>query len=308
MIFIGKYYILYKKIQINKIKLIIIKLILYKYNIHIIRMIILSIDVGIKNLAVCCFNIDLQDKTYNLIDWKVYNLCEDSIKYCSCKKNNGKLCNKKAKYIKYDIYCCKTHANISDYCIPTSEMNISNLKKKRVSELYSIAKKYNIKHDEKILKNKLLDLFQDHISNNYFDIIVPVKIDDVHMLTIGKNITTIFNNNYENLNIDAVLIENQISPIANKMKTIQGMIAQYFIMTSISEILFVSSINKLKHYKDCQRLSYNERKKKSIEICRNNLIETNSSYLQYFDKSNKKDDLSDSYLQGLWYIRDKIFM
>ena len=31
-------------------------------------------------------------------------------------------------------------------------------------------------------------------------------------------------------NIKYVLIENQISPIANRMKTIQGMLAQYFIM------------------------------------------------------------------------------
>ena len=32
--------------------------------------------------------------------------------------------------------------------------------------------------------------------------------------------------------ITHVFIENQISPIANRMKTIQGMLAQYFIMKS----------------------------------------------------------------------------
>ena len=35
---------------------------------------------------------------------------------------------------------------------------------------------------------------------------------------------------YKDDDIDTVIIENQISPIANRMKTLQGMIAQYFIM------------------------------------------------------------------------------
>ena len=32
--------------------------------------------------------------------------------------------------------------------------------------------------------------------------------------------------------IDIILLENQISPIANRMKTLQGMIAQYFIINN----------------------------------------------------------------------------
>ena len=32
-----------------------------------------------------------------------------------------------------------------------------------------------------------------------------------------------------------------------------------------------------------------------------------SENLLLFDKSNKKDDLADSYLQGLWYIKEKVF-
>jgi hypothetical protein len=47
--------------------------------------------------------------------------------------------------------------------------------------------------------------------------------------------------------ITHVVIENQISPIANRMKTIQGMLAQYFIMNNTDiHIEFVSSANKLK--------------------------------------------------------------
>ena len=29
-------------------------------------------------------------------------------------------------------------------------------------------------------------------------------------------------------------------------------------------------------------------------------------WIEYFDKHKKKDDLADSYLQGLWYIKYKL--
>lgn len=271
-------------------------------------MIILSIDVGIKNLAVCCFEVDCQNKTQNIIDWDVHDLCGQNNFKCLFETKNGKKCNKNAKYIKNDLYCCKTHANSSKYFIPTSEMNIKNLKKKRISELYVLAKSYNIEHEDKIGKSELLKLFEDHIKDNYFDIIAPVKIDDIHMITMGRNINRIFTEKYKKLNIDLVLIENQISPIANKMKTIQGMIAQYFIMSSLSEIEFISSINKLKDFENCKNLSYKERKSKSIEICRHEISSSDPDFVSVFDNSNKKDDLSDSYLQGIWYIKNKIFI
>lgn len=268
-------------------------------------MIILSIDVGIKNLAVCCLNVDLQTKEIEIIDWNVYDLCNSEKKYCTHKTKKSKICNKLAKYIKNDTYCCKTHAKNTEFFIPTAEMSMKNLKKKRVSELYQLANNYNIQYDNKINKTDLLKLFDIHINEKYFDIIKPIKIDDIHMISIGRNINNIFNKQYSDMEIDLVLIENQISPIANKMKTIQGMIAQYFIMMSTCEIIFVSSINKLKLYEGCNNLTYKERKSKSVDICKSQI--TNNNYLNFFNESNKKDDLADSYLQGIWYIKTKIF-
>ena len=44
------------------------------------------------------------------------------------------------------------------------------------------------------------------------------------------------------------------------------------------------------------------------EIAKNQMITMGSeqTFIDYFDNSNKKDDLADSLLQGLWYIREKI--
>ena len=267
---------------------------------------IISIDVGIKNLAVCGLHVNLNEQSHEITYWNVFDLCKNDIKYCNEKTKNGKICNKRAKYIKNDTYCCRNHANKSNFFVPTAEMNMKNLKKKRISELFAIAKNYNIEHADKILKADLLKIFEDHIHDNYFAPILSVKMDDIHMIEIGRNINTLFNEHFSNMSIDFVLIENQISPIANKMKTIQGMITQYFIMTSLCEILYVSSINKLKDFNDCKNLTYKERKQKSIQICDEILIEKNSQYKCIFDKSNKKDDLADCYLQGLWYLKNKL--
>ena len=112
---------------------------------------------------------------------------------------------------------------------------------------------------------------------------------------------------FVNQSIDIVLIENQMGKIATRMKTIQGMIAQYFIMKNVNDIHFISASNKLKDYIS-KKTTYSERKHKGIEICEELLInnETFGTHLDMFHKHKKKDDLADCFLQGLWYLKELI--
>ena len=95
------------------------------------------------------------------------------------------------------------------------------------------------------------------------------------------------------------------------MKTLQGMITQYFIMRGVPDIRFISAINKLKLFdqkkegeegdkadkgEDC----YADRKKRSIEITRELITPTLMS--MKFEKHKKKDDLADCFLQGVWWL------
>jgi hypothetical protein len=92
-----------------------------------------------------------------------------------------------------------------------------------------------------------------------------------------------------------------------KMKTLQGMISQYFIMRNVNDIKFVSSKNKLKHFeKTDTKTSYSERKKMSIAVCHDILVKNKNiiNNFDIFEKSNKKDDLADSFLQGLVYLSE----
>ena len=131
----------------------------------------------------------------------------------------------------------------------------------------------------------------------------------MNLIEIGINLKDKLNNLYENIKIDTVIIENQISPIANRMKTLQGMIAQYFILHNVIDIQFISASNKLKDYVST-KTTYSERKHKGIEICEEILINNKDicQYLDMFNTHKKKDDLADCFLQGIWFLKNKKYI
>ena len=70
------------------------------------------------------------------------------------------------------------------------------------------------------------------ISNNYFDYIETSKTRDFSLVYYGTSMKKEFEKIFDKIGyhtIDLVLIENQIGPLALRMKTLQGMIMQHFI-------------------------------------------------------------------------------
>jgi hypothetical protein len=273
---------------------------------------IISIDVGIKNLAFCLFEKQHESSYFNITKWDIINLSqEDEIQKCKCTEKNSIICNKPAKYTLNDTYFCLKHSKKQDYQIPTSELRPAFINKQKIQKLIEIADKYNIHYEKPIKKNDLLFKINEYITNKCFKEITSTNASQIDLITIGKNIRNKFNKIFPiEDKIDYVLIENQISPIANRMKTIQGMIAQYFIMNNNTEhIEFVSSINKLKEYKiedknNTNNNDYKSRKNQGISKCLEILTTDHrfNNQLSYFNMHKKKDDLSDSFLQGLWFI------
>ena len=225
---------------------------------------ILSIDVGIKNLSFCLFEIESIEQKINnkIIKWDNIDLSEKIESKCIETSKNG-LCNKPAKFVKEGKCYCLKHSKKYNYLHPSSELKQSYLKKQKIQTLIDLAIKYELTYEKPPKKNNILGIINDFINNNCYVAINKTNANKVDLVTIGRNIQYKFDNILDEhvSSIDTVIIENQIGPIANKMKTIQGMVSQYFIMKNNNvNVEFVSASNKLKDLVD-DKSDYKQRKK-----------------------------------------------
>jgi hypothetical protein len=336
---------------------------------------IISFDVGMKNLAYCLFQVDSDNQSddlnnFKVLKWEVINLCSPIVHKC----NNGgtENCKDDAKYCKIAVnyddentecasigYYCNKHAKkCTTLKVPPCELDIKKIKKQKLVDIKKIIEKYNIKqtvtlngaatyntdhvdNNENIIiqvetkrqknnKEQLLDIIQEELNKKYLQPIENVRANEIDLLTLGKNMMieldkfVVKQNNldesHENgtgglgdminsmkYKIDIVIIENQISTIASRMKTLQGMLAQYFIMKDVPCIEFISASNKLKMFMTKKKTTYTERKLESVEVTKELLekLPLLKEYKGILDKNKKKDDLADCFLQGIYYLTVK---
>ena len=188
-------------------------------------MIIASFDIGIKNMAYCILDISSNDPIIK--DWNVVNLINDNTILHNCNQicKNNKICGKKAKFTKNNNYYCNTHAKNSGFLIPTKNTTLPFLKKQKKETIVNISNSLFINSLGN--KDEIIEKIFNHYQNNCLVTMSnkKIKANDIDLLSIGKNIKHKFDEITIMNDIDVVLIENQISPIANRMKTIQGMLA-----------------------------------------------------------------------------------
>jgi hypothetical protein len=309
---------------------------------------IISFDIGIKNLAYCIFVIDPAQKT-SILKWNIVNLTQtdDASQHkpqtCTCMKAGKKkgpetVCGKKGAFTDstmQNVYC-STHAKSSKSpsdstvqvpctgkIIPSKEMSMTNIKKMKLEDLKSFCKTHCIAFAESDKKPDICAKAETAIKERTLVPIKPVKqnANHVHLVEIGKQIRIQMNEILGVIKVDIVILENQISPIAGRMNTIQGMLAQYFIMRDlgfqndislIPKIEFISSSGKLKDYKGPKELkepqektSYKDHKRDGIAFCRDFMTKNEGlrTHQDVFDASAKKDDLADCFLQGIYYLK-----
>jgi len=271
---------------------------------------ILSIDVGMKCLAYCLFTTT--EKEYNIEKWGIIDLCHQQ-NYKCCGKNikKNKSCEKNAKYHKNSMYFCKIHAKKQAYNIPNNELKQVYIKKAKIDVLKHICKKYEIIQDnnkKKFRKAEYQELIFKELEKNYLSFVPTIKTANINMVTYGQRMKTGFETLLKDITVDRVIIENQIGPLALRMKTLQGMIMQHFIEKGCPVIEEISASNKLKDYLTKKKTKYSERKKLGIKVTQEVLTDNNNldEWIPIFMDHKKKDDLADSFLQGIWYIKYKL--
>lgn len=232
-------------------------------------MLVLSIDVGIKNLAHCLF----EASPLKIIDWGVCDLtnppsCATCGKKAVCTATDGKA-------------CCKKHA---------PEAMVTT--KKKIEELKEMCAQRNlpVEGDRKTLVKRL----------QVKKVKGALQMQDA---AISKALTEQYTARFGGHKVGIVLIENQM---AARMKPLQGMLIQYWTMHG-ALVEVVSPLNKLKSL-NMTGTTYAQRKKLSIEHTRRILKEHALSDAVFEATKGKKDDLADSFLQGYWYWGAKMRM
>ena len=297
---------------------------------------VISFDVGIKNMAYCLFEISENTSTQQckIVDWKVLSLMaeEQPTQLCNCIKSKKKPnepkeeCNKKAKYTAptqdhSNITLCDKHAKEmckppGKYLLPESRFSTKGVKKMNMEGLSDLAKELEISELPK-KKGDIIIVINNYLRTRVLTLITnnKQKAGEADLISLGHSMKTVFRSLVEqHPDLSVVLIENQISTLATRMKTVQGMLAQYFIMIYESiHIEFISSANKLKMFskekkettEKTQSQTYKEHKKDGIFYCEQVLKEGGFEGGEQWGQieKKKKDDLADCFLQGVWWLK-----
>ena len=302
---------------------------------------LISFDIGIKNMAYCILSHNSatgispisSSQPVSIIDWKVLNLLEQDTQptlFCTCilakslkitKKQKAQnvvvepaKCGKSAKFQKDGIFYCEKHAKLNtNYYIPKKIWSPVSLKKMKNEELLKMCEEHKIQQNStaKLLKKTILEKMDAFFKDKCYEPITVVLAKtslETDLITIGRNMKTEMDKIAHLEGITHVIMENQISPIATRMKTIQGMLAQYFIMKYDRQvhIEFVSSVNKLRFLEKTEKQEKQEKPNNTLinrlDISSTNMVIDDNQIIDTQVSNNSiKSTYKEHKLDGVYY-------
>ena len=290
---------------------------------------VLSWDVGIINLAYCLIDFK-SEKDWKIIDWNIINLTDrDKIKCKVCKKNPTFSHNINGE----TNYYCKVHAKkVDEQILPFEHFfkSIVTDKKDCCCLVKNNPCNKKVKFQLKI-NNETVNYCNTHAKAEYKKMmnrrklkkipkkksVASMKIDVLRIRLIKE-----LEKRKNLLSAELVLIENQPSLRNPKMKAISSTIYDYYLIrglfdknttnSKIEKVKYMSPSNKLKLAEegDTQKLvklkgdmakTYKLTKSLGIKYC-SKMIEPYNNWKVFFNGCKKKDDLADSFLQGMYQL------
>lgn len=290
---------------------------------------LLSIDVGIRNLA-CCVMERNEQNVVSVSWWRVINLIESPVYPCDGKiGKEQRPCSSPAKFTGpgpggEPQYFCGSHKSaytvreISVTAEPSAVEGCTSQTcafedtacKAKIRKLLD-GKGYCNRHGDKVLKK--------HAKQHVLKVVGQKKCGEADLLDIRTTIWTQLAMHPELLNVDTVVIENQPGLKNPTMKSVAETLFNYFLCrgvidkvrtgSTINTVKYVSPSNKMKlcpeenaDLKTTSNKAQKYRKTKAYSIEKVRSILCRAEDRQAFNANGKKDDLADCLLQGLYVL------
>jgi hypothetical protein len=288
---------------------------------------LLSWDVGIINLSYCLIEYDKSDKsipTWEIIDWDIINLTNrHEMKCYDCGAKPSfvqKILNTKNKYT------CKNHMkhisvepdSFENVCIESNEKEICCFEGKVKCEKVM---KYSF-NDKNYCNTHAKSEYKKYAKSFELKPFTKKAVRDINLDELRLKLIRTLDDKKVLWSATQVLIENQPTLKNPRMKAISSTLYDYYLIrgiidkeitkSNITLVKYMCPSNKLKLADDgdTQKLvklkgdeskTYKLTKALGIKYC-TELIKKFEDWTNHFNSYKKKDDMADSFLQGIYYI------
>jgi len=250
---------------------------------------VVSFDVGLRNLAFCV--LEGTNRTdVSIVDWNIIDVLGESAGVGAVK------CHKCATSARYEhasdgTFACARH-------VPKKQKKVTKteLGKKTVDQLRAQMTELGLSSDA-TKKADLVKLVFNHLKQNTWKKCIS-SASSGSCLDLAPDIIRSLDRRSESWKgADLVCVENQMD---RRMFGVQAMIQMYFACRGF-RVQGVSATHKLSNIVtvDDSTASYKGRKTTGITHARALVPLANRAH---FEAHPKKDDLADSFLQGLWVL------
>jgi hypothetical protein len=253
---------------------------------------IVSFDVGLRNLAFCVLEgnsrHDVKIVHWDLIDVMAESAGHDAAKCFKCKKP--------ANWMKHDgsLYCCKTHKPKGAGKPPTK----MSLNKKTIDELKTEGALHTITGTT---KKELVDkLYNFYYANVWKRCVKSAK--QVSVVDLAEPIAQCLDSRRKLWEgADLVCFEQQPD---KRMLCVQAMLHMWYVCQGY-KCKGVSAIHKLTNMITVEDSTKTYKGRKNTGIIHAKELVPTEELKTFMMKHPKKDDLADSFLQGLWVLENK---
>lgn len=251
---------------------------------------LISFDIGLRNLSVCVLEGTTR-KDVKITHWEIIDVLGEKagVGAARCHK-----CSSAARYehASEGIYACSKHVPKNG----KTKITKGALNKKSIFELQGEIEKSGLR-SEATKKSELVNLLFNHLRQNTWKKCVQSALFG-SVLDLAPDIARCLDARIEAWkNADLVVLENQPE---RRMYAVQSMIHMYFSVKGF-KCSGISATHKLSNIVTVDDVVHTYKGRKKTGIVHAYALVPQQHHA-FFDKHKKKDDLADSFLQGLWAL------